>query len=351
MRQISAQDVLDIAMAGTSATLLARRWESALLVNVDNDTLQRLLNNKEALDALMSIEGFRSLNQDIETIINRSEHVKKVKKEGEDKLTKEQKKELTQEEKEYKSMRKQIQEKLIKFATRVPIFMYLTDYREMSLKDVITQLEPGLFKKVTGLDVKDFELLCSLGVFNANLMNQAIFSFKRYEDSSLSYTGIDKHEGKDVGGWDTVIKRAEYERMFYNQQATMTVADAIEEVVTVKTEPKKPYTYKPPVSTTPLVAEKPAGYQVSQHGSSPITPDKTRPITGTQAKPKEDFVMPKLYEGMVVLHGKFGEGTIEKVFVNEKKVTVKFAVGEKTFITDEKSDMNAFKKGFLKVKE
>lgn len=354
MRQISAQDVLDIAMAGTSATLLARRWESALLVNVDNDTLQRLLNNKEALDALMSIEGFRSLNQDIETIINRSEHVKKVKKEGEDKLSKQEKKELTQEEKEYKSMRKQIQEKLIKFATRVPIFMYLTDYREMSLKDVITQLEPGLFKKVTGLDVKDFELLCSLGVFNANLMNQAIFSFKRYEDSSLSYTGIDKHEGKDVGGWDTVIKRAEYERMFYNQQATMTVTEAIqepeiEEVITVKTEPKKPVTYKPPVSTTPLVAEKKTEYgQVSQHGVSPLTPGKTKPVGATPAS-KEEFVMPKIYEGMKVIHGKFGEGTIQKVFVNEKKVTVSFAVGEKTFITDEKSDMNAFKKGFLKV--
>lgn len=356
MRQISAQDVLDIAMAGTSATLLARRWESALLVNVDNDTLQRLLNNKEALDALMSIEGFRSLNQDIETIINRSEHVKKVKKEGEDKLSKQEKKELTQEEKEYKSMRKQIQEKLIKFATRVPIFMYLTDYREMSLKDVITQLEPGLFKKVTGLDVKDFELLCSLGVFNANLMNQAIFSFKRYEDSSLSYTGIDKHEGKDVGGWDTVIKRAEYERMFYNQQATMTVSEAIqepeiEEVITVKTEPKTPVTYKPPVSSTPLVAEKKTEYgKVSQHGASPITPAKTKPIGGTPAV-KEEFVMPKIYEGMKVIHDKFGEGTIQKVFVNEKKVTVSFAVGEKTFITDEKSDMNAFKKGFLKVKE
>ena len=69
MRQISAQDVLDIAMAGTSATLLARRWESALLVNVDNDTLQRLLDNKDALDALMSIEGFRTLNSDMQNII------------------------------------------------------------------------------------------------------------------------------------------------------------------------------------------------------------------------------------------------------------------------------------------
>ena len=85
MKQINAQDILDIAMAGTSATLLAKRWESALLVNVDNDTLSRLLNNKEALDALMRIEGFRSLNQDIATIINKSESVKKAKKEGEEK--------------------------------------------------------------------------------------------------------------------------------------------------------------------------------------------------------------------------------------------------------------------------
>ena len=217
MRQISAQDVLDIAMAGTSATLLAKRWESALLVNVDNDTLSRLMNNKAALDALMRIEGFRSLNQDIQTIINKSEAVKKARAEGREKSKKE-KQELTKEEKEYKSMRRQIQEKLIKFATRVPVFMYLTDCRERSLKDVITQFEPGLFKKVTGLDVKDFELLCSLGVFNASLMNDAIFKFKRYEDASLIYTGIDRHEGKDVGGWDSVIKREEYEQRFYNRR-------------------------------------------------------------------------------------------------------------------------------------
>lgn len=95
----------------------------------------------------MKIEGFRSQNSDIETIINKSESVKKAKKEKGKELTKEEKKELSEEEKEYKSMRKQIQEKLIKFATRVPIFMYLTDYRERSLKDVITQLEPGTFQK------------------------------------------------------------------------------------------------------------------------------------------------------------------------------------------------------------
>ena len=115
--------------------------------------------NPAAMDALMKIEGFRSLNEDIQTIINKSEAVKKAKKDGTDQLTPKEKKELTEAEKEYKSKRKQIQEKLIKFATRIPIFMYLTDYWEQCLKDVITQLKPGLFKKVTGLDVKDFELL------------------------------------------------------------------------------------------------------------------------------------------------------------------------------------------------
>ncbi len=215
MKQIDAAGVLDMAMSGTTATLLARRWESALLVNVDNNTLQRLMDNKDAMDALMSIEGFRNLNTDIETIINKSESVEKIKKETNDKkLSEKKKKELTEEEKEYKSLRKQIQDKLIKFATRIPVFMYLTDYRERSLKDVITQLEPGLFKKVTGLTVKDFELLVSLGVFNSALMNDAVYKFKRYEDASLTYTGINKHEGEDVGLYDTVVGAKEYGQTF-----------------------------------------------------------------------------------------------------------------------------------------
>ena len=33
---------------------------SALLVNVDNYTLKRLLDNKEAMSAIMHIEGFRA---------------------------------------------------------------------------------------------------------------------------------------------------------------------------------------------------------------------------------------------------------------------------------------------------
>ena len=210
-KQINAAEILDIAFSGTTATLLARRWESALLVNVDNATLSRLMASEKAMNALMSIEGFRTLNQDIETIINKSESVKKIKKEANERdLSPKEKKELSDEEKEFKSKRKQIQEKLIKFSTRIPVFMYLTDYRERNLKDVIIQLEPQLFKKVTGLNVGDFDLLVSLGVFNDSLMNDAVCKFKKYEDKSLSYAGLWRHKDEDIGLFNTTISSQEF---------------------------------------------------------------------------------------------------------------------------------------------
>ncbi|MFS2315772.1 DEAD/DEAH box helicase family protein [Dehalococcoides mccartyi] len=339
MRQINAQDVLDIAMAGTSATLLAKRWESALLVNVDNDTLTRLMNNKDALEALMNIEGFRSLNSDIETIINKSEAVKKAKKDGDEKLTPREKKELSDEEKEYKSMRKQIQEKLIKFATRVPVFMYLTDYRERSLKDVITQLEPGLFKKVTGLNVKDFELLCSIGVFNASLMNDAIFKFKRYEDSSLSYTGIDKHEGKDIGGWDTVIKREEYERLFYNQQSTMSKMVVPEKSEIEEAPVPVPVVQKlvAPVTAKPMLV-------TEAYGIKKPNVQKTPAATPIQKTLEPELDLSGVEVGTAVTHKAFGVGTVTRIDKVQKHVRVTFSTGEKAFIFPD-----AFKQRFLKL--
>jgi hypothetical protein len=210
MVQIDAGGILDIAMAGTSATLLARKWESALLVNVDNDTLRRVLDNPEAMAAVERIEGWRALGDHvIETIINKSEKVKELKNKAKTKeLTAKQKSQLTEEEKEYKSKRKLVQEKLIKFATRIPAFMYLTDFRENTLQDVITKLEPDLFLTVTGLTVKDFHLLVRLKVFNTEQMNQAVFAFRRYEDASLRYTGIESHEGLAYYGlYDTVVAK------------------------------------------------------------------------------------------------------------------------------------------------
>lgn len=330
MKEVNAQDILDIALAGTSATLLAKRWESALLVNVDNDTLKRLLDSPEAMKALMNIEGFRNLNNDLTTIINKSEAVKKAKNDKPNPTQKE-KKELSDEEKEIKSKRKQIQEKLIKFATRIPVFMYLTDYRERCLKDVITQLEPGLFKKITGLSVEDFNMLCTLGVFNAPLMNDAIFKFKRYEDASLTYTGINRHTDDEVGGWDTTIRKAQYEKLFYNQQSSMLSEDynsfSKDEASIIDSS-----IIIDPELTDPMKTETPS------RASSQTVPQQKH----TEADIR--MMLDRLQTGSTVIHKKFGKGEIVKFNNNEKYLYVRFIIGEKKFVFPD-----AFLMGFLEI--
>ena len=301
MKQIDAAGILDMAMSGTTATLLARRWESALLVNVDDATLNRLLASDEAMKALMNIEGFRALNKDIETIINKSEAIKKAKKERGDDLTAKEKKVLTAEEKECKSKRKEIQQKLIKFATRIPVFMYLTDYREYTLYDVIHQLEPELFRKVTGLTLQDFDLLVSLGVFNRELMNDAVYKFKRYEDASLVYTGINTHEGENVGGFDTVISEQTYKSQIPQLEITSK-------------------------SSTSEMREEKEVLLDEEENASMEKEDKAPWFSYTA--------------GDRVTHKSFGEGVITSI--DDKYIMIQFATSEKKFLFPQ-----CFEKGYI----
>jgi hypothetical protein len=48
-------------------------------------------------------------------------------------------------------------------------------------------------------------------------MNDAVYKFKRYEDVSLSYTGISKHLEDKVGLYDTVLSREDYNESFVNE--------------------------------------------------------------------------------------------------------------------------------------
>ena len=41
-------------------------------------------------------------------------------------------------------------------------------------------------------------------------MNDGVYKFKRYEDSSLEYAGINKHQDENVGLFDTVLSKADY---------------------------------------------------------------------------------------------------------------------------------------------
>ena len=156
---------------------------------------------------------------------------------------------------------------------------------------------------------------------------------------SQPYTGINKHEGEDIGGWDTVIKKNEYEQLFYNQQATMETPQffeiPVEEIVTKIDEPVKdkqttidnrPIPIIPKV--TPLVS---AQYGIKQVSIN--IPEK-----------KEDFVAPNVKVGDIVNHKKFGDGTISKLDKAQRKIYVSFKEGEKVFVFPD-----SFKQGFLKV--
>ena len=122
------------------------------------------------------------------------------------------------EEKENKGFKRQLREKLLKFITRIPVFMYLTDYREEALVDVIRNIEPELFTKVTGLSVRDFDRMCEIGVFNQSELNQAIFMFRRFEDSSLIYAGGRTISGDDkIGGFDTKLTRDEIDEAILSE--------------------------------------------------------------------------------------------------------------------------------------
>lgn len=203
MRPLDARELMDIAATGIGATMLARRWQSAQLVRVDNDTIERLLNNPDIIKALEGIEAFRNLGRDLTKVINSEKALAKIEREKKPKSPENKK-----DEKENKNFKRELREKLLKFVSRVPVFMYLTDYREETLKDVITQLERPLFTRVTGLKIHDFEKMCEIGVFNAQAMNSAIFSFRRFELGSLNYAG-GGIEPENIGLFDTTVSAIE----------------------------------------------------------------------------------------------------------------------------------------------
>lgn len=253
--------------------------------------------------------------------------------------------------------------------------MYLTDYREYSLQDVITQLEPELFKKVTGLDVKDFELLVSLNVFNEGLMNQAVWQFKRYEDASLIYTGIDKHTGENVGLYSTVISRADYDAMAGQLAASMQAEapredDLPERPVFVnmdaeeeedeepapKPEPRRPEK-KEPTARPPIVQPAAGAQSTRKNGkveiiqpAGPAIGNTYRPayippspsVTPTTAKPKVTVDTSNVRAGTIVTHKAFGPGQVKGI--DGGLIVVTFNGTDKKF-----QFPGAFEQGFLKL--
>jgi hypothetical protein len=210
MIPLDARELLDFAVTGTAATLLARQWQSARLVNITTASLERLLSHPDLLERLEEIEAFRNLRENISKTITSERELKKTKRERGKDLSKKEKKEISEEDKKNRTFRQELRDNLLKFAVRLPIFMYLTDAREEKLVDLIQEVEPGLFRRVTNLTKEDFALLCELGVFNETTMNDAVFAFRRFEMASLEYAG-NAPENIHYGGWDSYATREDLE--------------------------------------------------------------------------------------------------------------------------------------------
>jgi hypothetical protein len=195
MSKVSAGDIITYLTKGISSSMLARRWNSAELVTLDLVAMEAILADEELVKSLEQIEMFRNISDDLTALISTTKDLK-PKKLRKEKLSAGEKKE----EDEAKKKREGIKQKLRRFLTRIPAFMYLTDDREKTVYDIITQVEPELFEKVTTLSMKDFERLVNAGAFNASKMNDAVWKFRQFEEPSLSYTHAP--EVTTRGGWN-----------------------------------------------------------------------------------------------------------------------------------------------------
>src|SRR5690606_37185882 len=143
----------------------------------------------------------RSLREDATKLIAQSKKLREAKKprakgEPEDD-------ELAAVRKAKREQVKSLRAKLLKFVQAIPVFMYLTDFREQALVDVIESLDTQLFERVTGLTLEDFHKLSEVGVFHPAHMNEAIWQFRLLERTSLNYLDLDGVDTTEqIGLWD-----------------------------------------------------------------------------------------------------------------------------------------------------
>jgi len=195
MSQLHASDVIDFLTKGISSSMLARRWNSPELLTLDLRAMEALLANPSLLESLEQIEMFRDITNDLTMMISTNKELRQKK------LAKQplEKKEVERVD-EAKKRRENLRKKLQRLITRIPAFMYLTDDREKTIKDIIQQVEPDLFEKVTGLTLKDFGQLVDAKVFDDAKMNDAVWKFRSFEEPSLGY-GTVREEIETLGGW------------------------------------------------------------------------------------------------------------------------------------------------------
>lgn len=213
MLELDAGAAIELATSGMGTAMLARRFQSPRMVEISFDTIARIQDDPDLVIALQEIEAFRNLNKDMQTV--QSELKKKGHgsgdgfhgdggEEDEDEPRPDKKGKI---DPEVRKLMREIRDNLLKFITRLPVFMYLNDEREKTVLEVIATTDDALFRKATGIGKSDFRKLLDMGVFNSGFMNETIRSFKQVEDNALVYLGDREIKGAFVASWDTHVER------------------------------------------------------------------------------------------------------------------------------------------------
>jgi len=83
-----------------------------------------------------------------------------------------------------------LEDRLTFLAQRINAYMYLSDIVEKNVKDVLDTEEDELFRAVFELDSKDLGALLDAGLLNEQAMRLAIHQFRRVDEASFTYTGL-----------------------------------------------------------------------------------------------------------------------------------------------------------------
>lgn len=219
MDAVDVNGVMDWGTAGTGATMLAKRWGSPRLIDLSDTVLNKLLAHSGLVDQLEQMEDFRTLREDAGRILAQSKKLKKPKPAGSDGDDNDPNddEELKKGRKARREQVDNLRTKLLKLVQRIPVFMFLTDFRESALVHVIESLDTQLFERVTGLTLDNFHELSAIGVFQPAMMNEAIWQFRLFERASLSYLGgstaAPSEPGTQVGLWSTTVDLADLDHV------------------------------------------------------------------------------------------------------------------------------------------
>jgi hypothetical protein len=80
MHRLDTTEVLNWATVGIGATALAARWNSPLLVDVNEHTISAVLANPDLMEALDQVEDFRTLIEFGEQVVTSTKMLKKAKR-------------------------------------------------------------------------------------------------------------------------------------------------------------------------------------------------------------------------------------------------------------------------------